>query len=296
MRRVLLCSGLAWAIALPGIGSARAQVRWKRLQAGVDYAVVKLQPGSDVGDNRLHLVRVDPRRARLYAGLAKQHGRAKRTARQWARRARLSVVINLGMFQRDHLTHVGHARRGRFFDNRRWRADYLSALAFGPRKKGLPRAVMVDLDVPGAKRRLAGYRVVVQNLRLIKAVKGRGVNVWRDRPKRWSEAALAADNKGRLVFIFCRSPFRMAALSKLLLGLPLGILRAMHLEGGPEASLTIRAGGVRLDLAGSYETRFNENDKNRAQWRLPNVLGVRRAPARRRRRRTRRRRRRRASY
>jgi hypothetical protein len=89
----------------------------------------------------------------------------------------------------------------------------------------------------------------------------------------------------------------MAALSKLLLGLPLGILRAMHLEGGPEASLTIRAGGVRLHLAGSYETRFNENDKNRTQWRLPNVLGVRRAPTRRRRRRTRRqRRRRRASY
>ncbi len=268
----------------PGGGVARAQtassgvkIRWKRLQAGVHYAVVRLRPGSKVGDNRLHLVRVDPRRARLYAGLAKLHGRKKRTARQWARRARLSVVINLGMFKTDHLTHVGYTRRGRFLDNRRWRKDYLSALAFGPRKKGLASAVMVDLDQPGAKKRLASYRVVVQNLRLIKAVGGRGVNVWRDRPKRWSEAALAADKKGRLLFVLCRSPFRMAVLNKLLLGLPLNIVRAMHLEGGPEASLTIRARGVKLNLAGSFESRFNENDRNRTQWRLPNVLGVRRA-------------------
>ena len=135
---------------------------------------------------------------------------------------------------------------------------------------------------------------MVQNLRLIKQVNGQGVNVWRNRPKRWSEAALAADSKGRLLFVFCRSPFRMAVLNKILLGLPLQIVRAMHLEGGPEASLTIRAGGVKLDLAGSFETRFNENDKNRAQWRLPNVLGVRRArpkPRARRRRRRRSRRR-----
>ncbi len=264
-------------VARAQTASSGVKIRWKRLQAGVHYAVVRLRPGSKVGDNRLHLVRVDPRRARLYAGLAKLHGRKKRTARQWARRARLSVVINLGMFKTDHLTHVGYTRRGRFLDNRRWRKDYLSALAFGPRKKGLASAVMVDLDQPGAKKRLASYRVVVQNLRLIKAVGGRGVNVWRDRPKRWSEAALAADNKGRLLFVLCRSPFRMAVLNKLLLGLPLNIVRAMHLEGGPEASLTIRARGVKLDLAGSYESRYNENDRNRTQWRLPNVLGVRRA-------------------
>ena len=34
----------------------------------------------------------------------------------------------------------------------------------------------------------------------------------------------------------------------------------MHVEGGPEASLSVHAGGVDLDLNGSYETGFNEND------------------------------------
>jgi hypothetical protein len=290
-----LVSAAAPVNAAPAPATSQTKIRWKRVQPGVQYAVIKLRPGSKVGDNRLHVVRVEPKRSRLFAGLAKLHGNKKRTARQWARRSRLSVVINLGMFKTDHRTHVGYTRRGRFRDNRRWRKDYLSALAFGPRKKGLASAVMVDLDQPGTKKRLASYRVVVQNLRLIKAVGGKGVNVWRNRPKKWSEAALAADNKGRLLFLFCRSPFRMAVLNRYLLALPLGIVRAMHLEGGPEASLTIRGGGVKLDLAGSFESRFNENDKNRTQWRLPNVLGVRRVrrvrrrPGRRRRRSRRRR-------
>lgn len=48
----------------------------------------------------------------------------------------------------------------------------------------------------------------------------------------------------------------------------------LDVEGGPEASLSIRAEGLRLDLSGSYETGFNENDDNRVQWRLPNVLVV----------------------
>ena len=48
----------------------------------------------------------------------------------------------------------------------------------------------------------------------------------------------------------------------------------MHVEGGPEASLSIHAGGIDLDLNGSYETSFNENDGEKKQWPLPNVLGV----------------------
>ena len=55
---------------------------------------------------------------------------------------------------------------------------------------------------------------------------------------------------------------------------PLGIQRAMHVEGGPEASLSIHAAGVNLDLNGSYETGFRENDDEPRQWAIPNVLGV----------------------
>jgi hypothetical protein len=46
------------------------------------------------------------------------------------------------------------------------------------------------------------------------------------------------------------------------------------LEGGPEATLYVNAGGTELERFGSYETGFNENDDNDRAWALPNVIGV----------------------
>lgn len=62
----------------------------------------------------------------------------------------------------------------------------------------------------------------------------------------------------------------------MLLALPLGIIRAMYVEGGPEAQLSLHAGGLQIDLLGSYETGFNENDDNHRGWDVPNIIGARR--------------------
>ena len=112
-------------------------------------------------------------------------------------------------------------------------------LAFEPKKTTVPPAVMIDLDTPDATARLADYGAAVQNLRLIRAP-GRGV--WGTQERRWSEAAVAMDNQGRIPFIFARHPFAMADLNAKLLALPLAITHAMHVEGGPEASLSIHTG------------------------------------------------------
>ena len=58
------------------------------------------------------------------------------------------------------------------------------------------------------------------------------------------------------------------------LSMPLGVVKAMHVEGGPEASLSIHAGGVDLDLMGSYETGFTEHDDVAEPWQIPIVTGV----------------------
>jgi len=112
---------------------------------------------------------------------------------------------------------------------------------------------------------------VAQDLRLIRAP---GHNRWAPSGRRWSEAALAMDGNGRILFLFSRSPCSMDELNRRLLSLPLDIRRAVHAEGGPEASLSVHAGGVDLDLCGSYETGFWENDGNSRQWPIANVLGV----------------------
>lgn len=75
--------------------------------------------------------------------------------------------------------------------------------------------------------------------------------------EKWSEAALGEDSAGRILFIFSRAPFSMHDLNQELLASDIGLVAAQHLEGGPEAQLYVHAGGVEMDLYGSFETSFS---------------------------------------
>ncbi len=67
----------------------------------------------------------------------------------------------------------------------------------------------------------------------------------------------------------------MYGLNEELLELGIGLVTAQYLQGGPEAQLFLRAGSDTLELFGSYETFFWENDDNQNAWPIPNVIGVR---------------------
>ena len=235
-------------------------VQWKPLQPGVELAVVPLDPGA-----MLYVVRVDPTQAPIQVALASEAGSGSQTAGAWCRKANLAVAINAGMFQTDHRSNVGYLRHGRHLNNGRFN-DYRSVLAVNPAE-----TVWLDLDQAKATAGLARYAIVIQNLRLIA---GDRKNVWSQSQNRWSEAALAIDSKGRLLFLFSRAPYSMRDFNALILKLPLDVTRAMHLEGGPEASLSIHVPGLDLDLCGSYETGFRPDDTNVQQWPIPNVIGV----------------------
>jgi hypothetical protein len=241
------------------VGSSPA-LRWQALQPGVELAI---GPGS------LYLVRIDPRRARLQVALASEHD-GPRTAGQWCEKEGLSAAINLGMFQGDQRANVGYLRHGAHANNPRWNA-YKSVLAVNPKDPSLPPFIWRDLDQTKETADLSRYDIVVQNLRLIASNRK---NVWAATEKRWSEAAIAVDTQNRLLFLFSRAPYAMRDFNNLVLGLPLNITAAMHVEGGPEASLSIHTASVNVDLCGSYETAFRPDDTNRVQWPIPNVLGV----------------------
>ncbi len=236
-----------------------APLQLEELAPGIDYGTTAF------GEGLLHVVRIDPLKAGLKVGLASRDKVKNRTAGQWADDLGFTVAINAGMFNMDYVSNAGYLRSGEHLNNASWN-KYQSALGFGP-----AGAAMIDLDSPGAKKKLEAFPTVIQNLRVIK---GAGTNVWKPAPRKWSEAVVATDDKGRLLFLFSRAPLTMKEFGDKILALPLGITRAMHAEGGPEASLSIRTAELKLDLCGSYETGFNENDDNHQQWPLPNVIGV----------------------
>ena len=265
------------AAFLASSSASQAELKWTELEIGIAYTTVEAPgprplPQSMSIDEDIHLVRVDPKVRSLEAVMAGAGDGRSRTAAQWCHDRHLAVAINMGMFETDRRTNTGYARTPGYVNNRHWASKYKAVLGFGPLKNGAPALLMADLDDPTAKVRLADYGTVIQNLRLIKA----GHSVWEQQERRWSEAAVAVDRQGRLLFIFSRYPHTMKELNDILLALPLGIDAAMHMDGGPPASLSIHAGGVDLDLNGSFETGALETDGVRAQSPIPNVLGVRR--------------------
>jgi hypothetical protein len=277
-RRLAGKIGLGSLVATFGAGTflavasaPAATVTWRGLGTGVEYAAIAISPQPTIGDGRLHVVRIDPGKASLRPRFAAQLDGRSRTAREWCSEHGVVAAINAGMYDRDGSTHTGYLRTGDRTLSARWPASYQSILLLGPRRSNLPAATIRDARAGAGPAEFEDYSTVIQNLRLIR---GPGVNVWPQSARRWSEAAIAEDRDGRILFLFSRSPFTMHDFNAMLLGHSLGIVRAMHAEGGPEASLSVHGPGIDLDLAGSYETGFNESDANPVQWRLPNVLTV----------------------
>jgi hypothetical protein len=248
---------------------------WQSLAPGMDLKEFAAGQPSLVGDSRITMLRVDPRLWELeFAGISGTGETAGQTARDWCRSRNFAAAINAGIFAADDKTHIGYARcRGRVRSPRL--NAYQSVAAFDPkRSKRLPPFRIFDLDAPGVTLPaiLRDYASAVQNLRLIKRP---GASRWRQQPRMWSEAALGEDSAGRILFIFCRSPFSMHDFSQELLASGIGLVAAQHLEGGPEAQLYLHVGNVERELFGSYETDCREDDGNDVVWPIPNILGVR---------------------
>ena len=253
------------------LSTVHAREQWNFLAKGVEYGIFRANPPPGIGDGKIHIVRLDPAQVRLKLLLASENDKRSRTTAEWCKDYNLAAAVNAGMYQKDFLTNVGYLRNGSYKQNKRWSSKYKSVLAFDPIRTGLPQAIMVDLEEPDAIKKLEDYNAVLQNLRLMK---GNGINVWEKSDKRWSEAAVGMDNKGRILFLFCWFPYSMWEFNEIVKSLNLGVTRLMHMEGGPTASLSIRSRDINIDLAGGYETSTSMDDTNSELWPIPNVIGV----------------------
>lgn len=247
---------------------------WQSLAPGMDLATFSASQPSSAGDSRITVLRIDPELWSLeFFGLSLNDESRGRTARQWSTAHGLTAAINAGMFGTDYRTHIGYLRFREHVNNDNVNG-YQSVAAFDPRRDGLPRFRIFDLDSPGVSMETISrdYASAVQNLRMIKRP---GQNRWRQQEKTWSEAALGEDEAGRILFIFCRSPYTMHDLNNELLRLDIGLVAAQHLEGGSQAQLYVNAGDVEFEISGSHGTSFHENDGISVAWPIPNILGVR---------------------
>jgi hypothetical protein len=247
---------------------------WQSLAPGMDLGTFPANRPGSAGDSLITVLRIDPALWSLeFVGLSLDGRSSGLTARQWSKTHRLTAAINAGMYGTDYSTHVGHLRFREHLNNDNVNS-YKSVAAFDRGRDELPHFRIFDLDTPGVSMQTIyqDYASLVQNLRLIKRP---GQNRWHQQEKKWSEAALGEDESGRILFIFCRSPYTMHDLNNELLRLDIGLVAAQHLEGGPQAQLYLHVGEVELEISGSHGTSLREYDDISVAWPIPNVLGVR---------------------
>ncbi len=258
----------------PSAAGAAAQKKqpaeaWNPLEPGLELGEFPATHPSESGDSIVRVLRVDPNRfdLRLMNASAPDQERAM-TARDWCLRGGLVAAINASMYQTDHRTSVSLMKTGTHVNNPRLSKDR-TILAFDRVDTSVPPVSIIDRDCDDFESLRGKYGTLVQSIRMISC---RGTNVWTQQPQRWSTAAIGRDARGRVLFIHARSPYSTHDLIDILLELPLGLERAMYVEGGPEAQLYVNSGGLEREWVGG--------DENRRAWPVPNVIGIVRRAAR----------------
>ncbi|MFH2133538.1 MAG: phosphodiester glycosidase family protein [bacterium] len=258
---------LVWLLVF----AVTAQGNWKKLNEGLELGSFQSPHPSASGDSIIRVLRIDPRLygLRLLNTSANQWERGL-SAKEWSLRFNLGAAINASMYQKDHKTSVSLMRRKGHVNNPRLSKDK-AVLAFDRKDPGVPAVMIIDRQCDNYQALKKRYRTLIQSIRMISC---RGINVWKQHPDHWSTAAFALDNAGNVLFIHVKSPYSTHDLIDILLSLPLGIDRAMYLEGGPQAQLFIQNGDETYEFSGYYSGAFGNSAPSGYAWPIPNIIGV----------------------
>jgi hypothetical protein len=252
----LLCTGTAD----PGPG-------WRTLEQGLEVGLFDGPPGAP-GDGKIVVVRIDPGLFELRLLNASAPGQGSpRSAREWAAAASASAAINASMYQEDYRTSVSLMRTREHVNQRRVSRDRV-ALAFDPADRTLPRVRMVDRDCDDLAAATRSYGTVIQSIRMVSCQRK---NVWEPSARRASVAAVGLDGRGRVLFLHARSAWPVHDLVEALLALPIDLRQAMYVEGGPEAQLYVKGGGVELERLGTFAAAPGAPGD---AWPVPNVIAA----------------------
>lgn len=246
--------------------------RWAAVVPGIEFARVEAARYCREGSAGIGVVRIDPSRCRLEPFHETEYpGAAAVGVQGWMDRLKAPVVFNAGLYDeaRKHLgTLQRDGKRLESVKHTRW----LALLVSGPKAPDLPAAAILDLGV-AAERGWAGqYRNAVQCMMLFD---GSGETRVRRSENVAPLTLLAADEAGRLLVFVTEGGFTLWESALLLREAGLGLVRAMALDGGRQASLAVEGGGVSyrsyLGAGGSVRT----DDILRAATTLPAVVAVR---------------------
>jgi len=269
-RKALIVISVLLIMTYAGIPVSSAEpALWEGVDEGLSVGEFQTHNTSLLRKATLTIIRIDPDLYTFRLVCAKEVGSERMPVKEWCHRFGLLGGVNAGMYQGDLLSNVGYMKNYTHINNARIASKFLSVFACNPVRDTIRRARIFDIDESNMQDIIANYNTIVQNLRLIKRP---GENRWQKQSKIWSEVALGEDADGNILFIYSPVPFSMHEFNEILLSLPIDLVCAQHLEGGPEASMYFRHGGVTIEKYGSYAAGLHGADDQGAAP-IPNMIG-----------------------
>lgn len=246
---------------------------WQELAPGLYLGRFDPKMTSKVCNHEIVILRIDPKVHALRLLSASAQDRKPRTAKKWCNEFGLRATINASMYQNmDLLKSTGYMRNYKYRNNPYINPAYGAFLCFNPVDASLPEVQIVDRRLQKNWRSvIKRYNTVVQNYRMIS--NGEKVG-WPQRGEIYGSAAIGMDKDNHVLFILSRSPFSTHDLIHILLSLPIHIKSAMYVEGGPEATLYMRAHDKEMVFVGTCGADTPEHVALKSLQRIPNVIGV----------------------
>ncbi|MBW1805744.1 MAG: phosphodiester glycosidase family protein [Deltaproteobacteria bacterium] len=269
---IILSLVLLFLSSLPCTSLAAEAPGWQKLDDGI--YIGEFEPGkkSPLCNNRIVVIRIDPKAYSIRLLSASEHGQTLRTAKQWCIDFGLTAAINASMYlDIDYLKSTGYMRNYAHINNPYINKVFGALMLFNPVDRHLPDVQIIDRRIRKDWEKLAGkYNTVVQNYRMISNRIKRG---WPQQDRSYATAAIGTDEEGNVLFILSRSPYSTHDLIHILLSLPIGLKNAMYVEGGPKAALYLKTDDMEMNLTGSCDTDLS-GKYNQAHSELPNVIGI----------------------
>ena len=268
---ILIAVGPAGADQQTRDTDSKPETVWQKLSDGLELGFFHSSQPSETGDSIIRVLRIAPTHfnLRLLNASASKKGKPL-SAKEWCRQNGLVAAINASMYQADLKASVSLMRTKSHINNPRLSKD-MAILAFDRTIPDVPRVKIIDRQCEDFKTWGKKYKTLIQSIRMISC---KGKNVWAQQNQKWSTAALAVDNLGRVLFIHVGSPYSTHDLINILKKLPLSIDRAMYVEGGPQAQLYIKIGTHEYEFIGSHNIEIEENRTSLFSRPIPNVVGI----------------------
>jgi hypothetical protein len=250
------------------------EIKWQKIEEGLETTAIVSPQKSFLGDSKITVIRINPTRYAFKLMAASENNKIAKTAPDWCKENNLLACVNAGQFNlNDGLSNMGYMKNYTHVNNPNMRKinNYNSILAFNSKDASVAPIQIIDMKCQNWSALQTKYHSFSQSISLISC--NRQI-VDNKQKGKWSMVLFGMDEQGNALLIFTRSPYTIRHFSEILLSLPLSIKNVMYLEGGPEASLYLNAGGKKIEKMGSYETGFFESDTNEQFYSLPNVIGI----------------------